>query len=74
MVNKEGYAVDLVATFRSVLDDALFEEIENYFIRANYKYQEVLYGLGAHHGYWIHCESDDLSKKLYKESNGILKV
>lgn len=68
IVKQEEYVVDLIATSRNMFDGVLNGEIENYFIMANHKYNIVLYGLGAHHGYWIHCANDDLSKKLYKES------
>ena len=68
IVKQEGYVVDLIATSRSMLDVVLNKEIENYLLMANYKYEIVLYGLGAHHGYWIQCSNDELSIKLYKES------
>ena len=68
IVKKDGYVVDLIATSRNMFDDVLNKEIENYLIMANYIYDIILYGLGAHHGYWIQCANDELSEKLYRES------
>lgn len=63
---EEDIAVDLIATSASILDDRIKEEIL-FFLRQNdYKYQTVIFNIGAHHGYWIDCENNEEFRESYE--------
>ena len=49
------YAVDLIAMSYSILDDMVLNEIKHYFENSLYRYECIIYQMGAHHGYYIDC-------------------
>lgn len=52
---KRKYAVDLIAMSYCILDDMVLEEINHFFRSSPYKYEYIIYHMGAHHGYHITC-------------------
>lgn len=73
MIN-ESYAVDLLAMSYSVLDDITLEEIRHFFLRTPYKYDMIIYQLGAHHGYGVECMKSDEDAENFKiKTEEILK-
>lgn len=52
---KRKYVVDLMAMSYGILDNKAFEEIQHFFQTTSYKYDVIIYQMGAHHGYHIDC-------------------
>ncbi len=56
---KTKYAVDLLAMSYSILDDMVLQEIKHYFQSSPYRYEYIIYQMGAHHGYNIACAGSE---------------
>ncbi len=62
-----GYCVDLLAMSYSILDDMVMEEICHFFEKMPYKYDCIIYHIGAHHGYNIECVQSEEAAGQYKD-------
>lgn len=72
---REEYAVDLIAMSYSILDDMLVEELKHFFERTPYRYDTIIYQMGAHHGYHLECiKSDEAVKQYADKTEEILKL
>lgn len=70
-----GYCADLLAMSYSILDDMVIEEISHFFERMPYKYDFIIYHMGAHHGYNIECVKSKVEEEQYKyRTEEILKL
>ena len=63
----EKWAVDLLALSYSMLDSQLIEETRHFFEYIGYQYKYIVLHIGTHHGFWIHCKTDDAFFREYQE-------
>lgn len=75
IVQKENFVVDLLAMSYSIFDIALIEEIEHFIKSIVYKYQFILFNMGAHHGHSIKCKMDkQVQKEYYQKLESIFII
>lgn len=71
---KRKYAVDLMAVSYCILDHMVPEEINHFFRSSPYRYEYIIYHMGAHHGYHIACaESGEDAEKFADRTVEILE-
>lgn len=62
----KNFAVDLLAMSYSILDDMVMAEIKHYFQSSVYRYEYIIYNMGAHHGYHIKCLEENQGSKEFE--------
>ncbi len=66
-LKSEGYVADLLAVSYSIFDPRFMKEIEAFLETEEYKYDHILFHVGAHHGYRVRCLNDEGISKLYTD-------
>lgn len=74
MLKKNQYVIDYLTMSYSVFDLACLEEIEHFVSKVGhwYKYEYILFNLGAHHGYSLSCKENREVCTEYKKRLGFI--